>query len=215
MKEFSIEKIQNSEIDEVAGILTAAFRTNPAYSIIFKKKSQLDEGLFRLFKASLLIDNNKESLTSVIKEKDTGKITGTFTLVPPEGVKTNLFTYFKIGLFGFISKFGVNSLYRMFKLDACNKKAITDSMGNSPFHYLSMVVIKSEYQGKGIGSFAIKKMLDELPATNTDTKFIGLTTQLPCNVVFYSRLGFEKIDEGYIHFRDDKYYNYNMKFELE
>jgi hypothetical protein len=34
---FFIEKMQMSEIREVASILTDAFETNPAYSIIFDK----------------------------------------------------------------------------------------------------------------------------------------------------------------------------------
>jgi hypothetical protein len=59
MENLTIEKIRNSEFDEVAEILTDAFITNPAYSLIFTKKNQQKEGLLWLFKTSLFILNQK------------------------------------------------------------------------------------------------------------------------------------------------------------
>jgi len=214
MKALLIEKILSSEINEVADILTDAFITNPAYSIIFKRKSQQREGLLWLFKASLIINNHKQTLTSVIKEKDTGKIIGTFTLIPPQGVKKGISIYSKIGILGFISKFGLKSLTRMLDLERYNKLSLTKSIKNSEYYYLSMVVIREEYRGTGIGSYAIKHAIQELISSNPACNLIGLTTQLPENVTFYSQLGFDKLDEGYINFKGDRYYNYNMKLNI-
>jgi Acetyltransferase (GNAT) family. len=214
MKAFLIEKIHNSEIEEVAGILTDAFYANPAYSIVFKKKSQQKEGLYWLFKTSLILNNYRETLTHIIKEKDTGKIIGTFTLIPPRGVKKEIVVYSKIGIVGFIAKFGINTFFRMLRLDDCNKLTLKKSIKNSAYYYLSMVVIREEYRGKGIGSYAIKYAIQELIASNPSCDIIGLTTQLPENVVFYSRLGFIILDEGFIDFKEDRYYNYNMKLTL-
>jgi hypothetical protein len=42
-------------------------------------------------------------------------------------------------------------------------------------------------------------------------RLVGLTTQLPENVTFYSRLSFEKMDEGNVTFQENVYYNWNMK----
>ena len=131
MKAFLIEKIHNSEIEEVAGILTDAFYANPAYSIVFRKKNQQKEGLYWLFKASLILNNYREILTRVIKEKDTGKIIGTFTLIPPQGVKKEIAVYSKIGIVGFIAKFGVNTFLRILCLDDCNKLTLEKSIKNS------------------------------------------------------------------------------------
>jgi len=214
MKAFLIEKIRNSEIEEVAGILTDAFYVNPAYSIVFKKKNQQKEGLYWLFKASLILNNYREILTRVIKEKDTGKIIGTFTLIPPQGVKKEIAVYSKIGVVGFIVKFGINTFLRMLCLDDCNKLTLEKSIKNSAYHYLSMVVIREEYRGKGVGSYAIKYAIREFIASNPFCNIIGLTTQLPENTVFYSRLGFILLDEGFIDFKGDRYYNYNMKLTL-
>ena len=211
MKALLIEKIHSSEINEVADILTDAFKTNPAYSIIFKNKNQQKEGLLWLFKTSLILNNHKQTLTSVIKEQDTGKIIGTYTLIPPEGVKNRISIYSKIGILGFISKFGLKSLIRMLGLDSCNKLSLTQSIKNSEYYYLSMVVIREEYRGAGIGSYSIKYAIRELISSHPTCKLIGLTTQLPENVTFYSKLGFDKLDEGYINFKGDRYYNYNMK----
>ena len=212
MKVLLIEKMHASEIDEVTDILTDAFITNPAYSIIFKRKNQRRDGLLWLFKASLILNNHKQTLTSVIKEKDTGKIIGTFTLIPPQGVKKGISIYSKIGILGFISKFGLKSLTRMLDLENCNKLSLASSIKIPEYYYLSMVVIRKEYRGTGIGSYAIKYAIQELISSNSASNIIGLTTQLPENVIFYSRLGFDKLDEGYINFKGGKYYN--MKFYI-
>jgi len=214
MKNILIQKIQNSEIGEVADILTDAFETNPAYSIIFKKINQQREGLLWLFKTSLILNNNKQILTHIIKEKDTGKMIGTFTLLPPQKVKAGVFIYLKIGIPYFIKKFGIKSFIRMIRLDNCNKLTLTKSIESPEYYYLSMVVIRKEYRGRGIGSYAIKQAIEELVTSNPGFNLLGLTTQLPENVIFYSRLGFSQLDEGYIDFKGDRYYNYNMKLNV-
>jgi GNAT superfamily N-acetyltransferase len=214
MKDIIIEKIQNSEIGEIADILTDAFETNPAYSIVFTTKDHQREGLRWLFKASLTLNNHKQTLTRVIKEKDTGKIIGTFTLIPPPGVKTGVFIYLKIGIIDFIKRFGVKSFIRMMRLDNINKLTLSNSIKSSEYYYLSMVVIQKEYRGRGIGSYAIKQAIEELVSSNPSCNLLGLTTQLPENVVFYSRIGFCQLDEGYIDFEGDRYYNYNMKLNV-
>ncbi len=213
MDNLLLEPIQYSEIEEVATLLACVFRTNPAYSAIFRKKDQLDKGLLWLFRASLLIDNQKQLLTRVIREKDSKKIIGTFTLIPPEGIDKNISIYTKVGIGSFISKFGINTFYRMLKLNSINKKLLSEALSNTPHFYLSMVAIKEEYRGRGIGSFFLRQSIDKLMATNPNYYPIGLTTQLSENVIFYSRLGFSKLDEGYITFKESKYYNYNMKYD--
>jgi ribosomal protein S18 acetylase RimI-like enzyme len=165
-------------------------------------------------KTNLILNNHKQALTRVIKEKDTGIIIGTFTLIPPQGVKNGIAVYSKIGIPGFIIKFGLKSFIRMLGLDHCNKLSLTKSMNTSVYYYLSMVVIRERYRGAGIGSYAIKYAVQELVSSNPACNLIGLTTQLPENVAFYSRLGFDKIDEGYIDFKRDRYYNYNMKLNI-
>jgi hypothetical protein len=210
-----IEKMQHSEINEVAELLTDAFLTSPAYSLIFKKKNQRRAGLLWLFKTNLLIINEKQVLTSVVKDKKTGKIIGTYTLIPPSGVNSSISIHLKANIPGFILKFGINALFSMLILDGVNKKTLQKSMGTSAFYYLSMVAIKKEYRGKGIGSEVINCAIQELTALQPACNLLGLTTQLPENETFYSRLGFITIDKGYIDFKKDKYYNYNMKIDLD
>jgi hypothetical protein len=214
MDNLFIEKIRSAEINEVANILTDAFKTNPAYSIIFQKKNQQEEGLLWLFKTNLLIINQNQLLTNVVKEKDTGKIIGTYTLIPPQGTKRTLSVYSKIGLPGFILKFGINPLVRMLGLDSYNKKLLTESVKTSEYYYLSMVTVRKEYRGTGIGTYAINCAVQELISSNPVCNLDGLTTQLPENVIFYSRLGFDRLDEGCVDFKGDKYFNCNMKLIL-
>lgn len=211
MENFVIDMMQISEVPEVAEILTDSFLTNPAYSLIFKKEDERQEGLYRLFRMSLLMQNSKQMLTRVIKEKDTGRIVGAFSIVPPEGVKNGFSVYFKAGLFSFIAKYGFTILFRILGMDGVNKRVLIDSMHTSRFYYLSMVVIRKEYRGKGVGGRALKQAIDELISSAPACRLMGLTTQLPENVTFYSRLGFEKVGEGEVYFKNDHYYNYNMR----
>ena len=209
-----IEKIRHSDIEDVADMLTDAFITNPAYSIIFKKENQRREGLRWLFKTSLMLNNHQQALTRVVKEKDTEEIIGTFTLIPPQGVKNGLSVYTKIGIPDFIAKFGLKSFIRMLGLDKCNKSSLTEAIKTSTYYYLSMVVVREAYRGMGIGSYAIKQAVQELIASHPACKVMGLTTQLPENVTFYSRLGFVVLNEGFIDFKGDRYYNYNLKLNV-
>jgi len=202
------------EIEEVALLLTDAFETNPAYSLIFNRTGNLREGLFWLFKTNLFLLNCRQTLTTVLKEKDSGKIIGAFSLIPPEGVKNTFFDYLHIGIFQFILKFGIDPLRKMLDMDSLNKKTLKNSIGIEEYYYLSMVALKEEVRGKGIGSFVIKKCLDELSEKNKDGHLVALTTQLPQNVVFYSRLRFEITGEGNLNYKGYEYYNWNMKFSF-
>jgi ribosomal protein S18 acetylase RimI-like enzyme len=209
-----IEKIQIHELNEVAGILTDAFETNPAYASIFNQKN-LREGLIRLFGISLFLLNRQQILTKVVKEKNTGQLTGVFTLIPPGGVRRTFDDYLQTGLPGFVYQFGLSAFCRMLRLENFNKKILTEAIQSEKYYYLSMVAVKEKYRGKGIGSFAIQSCLNELFETERNCHLLGLTTQLPENVSFYSHLGFEKINEGEVFFNKKiHYYNYNMKLNL-
>ncbi|MDR1369862.1 MAG: N-acetyltransferase, partial [Dysgonamonadaceae bacterium] len=69
-------------------------------------------------------------------------------------------------------------------------------------------------RGLGIGAFAVRHAVRGLMASEPTCNLLGLTTQLPENTVFYSRLGFDKLDEGYADFKGNRYYNCNMKLEF-
>jgi predicted N-acetyltransferase YhbS len=214
MPKILTKKIHPSEFDTVANLLTEAFITNPAYSIIFTKENHRREGLLWLFKTDLHMLNQKQVLTHVIKELDTGKIIGTFTLIPPQGVKTGISFYLKAGIPRFIFRFGLKSLMRMLRLDSVNKNALKEAIGSSEYHYLSMVAISEDRRGKGIGSQAIRSAIQTLASSSPACGLLGLTTQLAENQRFYSRLGFITLSEGEIDFKGDRYYNYNMRLDF-
>ncbi len=208
-----IETFDFNDSDTVAGLLTDAFENNPAYNLIFEHTGKLREGLSWLFKTNLYLINRKKILTRIIRENHTGNIIGTYTLIPPTGLKPCYSDYFKIGLPRFILKFGFTSLIKMLEMDSLNKKSLEGSIRVEKYYYLSMVVIKKEYRGKGIGTLAIKNCLDELMGQREkNCNVVGLTTQLPENVVFYSKSGFLIASEGNVNYRDYCYYNCNMAY---
>lgn len=209
-----IEPLHKNEQKEVASMLTDTFESNPAYALIFTEKDKLREGLFWLFKTNLFLINRRMSVTRVLKEKQSGKIIGVYSLLPPGGISPKPNDYFQIGLPQFIIKFGFGTLQKMLGMDSYNKKLLTKSINTNQYYYLSMVAIRKEYRGSGIGSFMIKNCIDELRKEEKNCSVLGLTTQLPENVTFYSRLGFQKLDEGEVQFKQDSYYNYNLKLDL-
>ncbi|MDR2041825.1 MAG: GNAT family N-acetyltransferase [Tannerella sp.] len=210
---FYIEKIQAHERNEVVHILTDAFETNPVYASIFRP-ADLREGLTWLFGTALFLINRRQVWTKVVKERESGEIAGTFTLIPSGGAKRTFRDYLQTGIPGFISRFGLSVFCRMLGLESYNQKILAKAIRSKEYDYLSMVVVKEKYRRKGIGSFAIQSCLDEWLKTERHGHLLGLTTQLPENVSFYSRLGFEKMDEGEVSFsRKIHYYNCNMKYE--
>lgn len=214
LPDVQIDKLKESEYEEVATILVDAFESNLAYASIFVNKDRLRDGLFWLFKTNLYLINKRQSVTKIVRKKNSREIIGVFSLLPPNGVKSELRDYFKIGLPRFIMNFGFSALRTMLKMDSLNKQLLTNAIGTNEYYYLSMVAVKANYQGSGIGSYMIDDCLQQLRSINRICHIIGLTTQLPENVIFYTRLGFQKLDEGEIHQKKGSYYNYNMKLDL-
>ncbi|SBV97448.1 GNAT family N-acetyltransferase [uncultured Dysgonomonas sp.] len=212
--DIQIETLQKRDVEEVAVMLTDTFVSNPAYALIFTGKDNLWDGLFWLFKTTLLLLNQKASVTNVVKDNKSGRIIGVYSLLPPGGVKPEFKTYLQIGLPGFIIKFGLLTLQKMLGMDSYNKQLLTKAINTNEYYYLSMVVVKEEYRGTGIGSFMIKNSIRQLRSEERKCHVIGLTTQLPENVTFYSRLGFQKLNEGKVQYKHDYYYNYTMKLDL-
>lgn len=209
-----IDRLKESEYEEVATILVDAFESNLAYASIFVNKDKLRDGLFWLFKTNLYLINRRQAVTKVVRMKNSMEIIGVFSLLPPNGVKSEFRDYFKIGLPRFIMNFGLSALRTMLKMDSLNKELLTNAIGTNDYYYLSMVAIKANYQGSGIGSYMIDDCLQKLRSINRICHIVGLTTQLPENVTFYNRLGFLKLDEGEIQLKKGCYYNYNMKLDL-
>ncbi len=209
-----IDKLKESEYEEVATILVDAFETNLAYTSIFVNKDKLRDGLFWLFKTNLFLINKRLSITKVVRMKNSSEIIGVFSLLPPNGIKFKIRDYFKIGLPRFILNFGLFTLLTMLKMDSFNKKLLTDAIGTKEYYYLSMVAIKANHQGLGFGSYMIDDCLQKLKFIDRKCNIVGLTTQLPENVTFYTRLGFQKLNEGEIRLKKSSYYNYTMKLDL-
>lgn len=209
-----IEKLQKNDVEKVAAMLADTFASNPAYALIFTKKDKLWDGLFWLFKTNLFLLNQKTSVTNVVKEQESGNIIGVYSLLPPRGIKSEFKNYLQIGLPQFILKFGFRTLQKMLGMDSYNKQLLTKAINTNEYYYVSMVAVKEEYRGTGIGSFMIKNCIEELRTSERKCHVVGLTTQLPENVSFYTRLGFQKLDEGEVQFNGDHYYNYNMKLYL-
>ncbi len=209
-----IEKLSLKDYEIVASLLTDVFETNPAYALLFDRKKQLREGLFWVFKTNLFLLNREKTVTRIVRNTATGEILATYSMLPPSGIHTHLTDYLKIGLPRFLARFGIPVLRKIIAMDAYNKEQLETALETNDYYYLSMVAVQNTYQGKGIGSLMMKNCLDHLAATERNCNLVGLTTQLPENVTFYTRFGFEKVNEGTLYFQQNSYYNYNLRLQL-
>lgn len=209
-----IEKLEAKDLEIVAQMLADTFTANPAYASIFRNKGKLRNGLYWLFRTNLFLLNKRVSVTNILKDTSSKEIIGVYSLLPPKGVKFTIADYLQVGIPQFIFKFGLSPLVRMLELDSLNKKQLKDMIGVNEYYYISMVAIRENYRGTGLGSMMLGNCLGKLKEEKETCSVVGLTTQLPENVEFYSRLGFRLLDEKEIQFRESKYYNYNMRLDL-
>ena len=74
LPDVQIDKLKESEYEEVATILVDAFESNLAYASIFVNKDRLRDGLFWLFKTNLYLINKRQSVTKIVRKKNSREI---------------------------------------------------------------------------------------------------------------------------------------------
>lgn len=213
-KKYRIEKLQPQDVEESARLLTKTFSPNPVYKQIFRNPKHATSGLYHMFRAELMLQNDQTTFSKVVKSTKNNQIVGLCTLLPPKRPNNRLITYTKLKPVLIIRKFGLPPLWRMRKLDHANHAALDHAMKQKKYNYLAALAVSKELQGEGIGSFLLHDCLDNFSKQKTGSNTIALTTQLPENVTFYQKAGFKKIEESTVTAGNMSYYNYCMKIKL-
>lgn len=197
-------------LDDCTQLLTDAFADNSAYQLIFREGADPRPGLYKIFKSSLRLLNDKQALSRIILDRENGDLLGTYTLIPPQHKGAKIGTYLSLPFPQFVWEYGIFAVWRMFETDRLNIKALQKAMPQDEFAYLSMVAIVEEKRGTGIGSYAMQACIEEHERGKDAALPIALTTQLPENVRFYEKHGFQLLDEGLLRLGRRSYYNYCM-----
>ena len=178
-----IEKVESHEYSKVANILTSAFIDDPVFSWFMRKDNKKWTALENMFHTTI-----DKFYTKSIVYKDTSS-NGASIWVDSQDIPSGLSIGMKIRF--------IYNVYKWTTLGGISRFFDMVEMGEEhhpkePHHYLYVIGVKPEAQGKGIGTKLLQHHLDIL-----DQKGIPayLENSNKKNNEFYRRHGFKEINE--------------------
>jgi ribosomal protein S18 acetylase RimI-like enzyme len=182
--------LAEEHVAQTAHMLVTAFIDDPAYAYLFPERETRGAGLTDFF-ARNLRTHLRHACTFVALDAGERAI-ATITLRPPGGIDISLWTMLRRGLLPFAIAHGRGALRRLFWLKHTYDGLEAEAAQAEPHAYVHMMAVSAEQQGRGIGSRLLAKVLADRAGNVAQTV---LTTNLPRNVVFYRRHGFESITQ--------------------
>ena len=133
-----------------------------------------------------------------------GRVICCFLWVPGEAAKVSTWEMVTAGMWQIPIRFGISTLLRLLSLMDSMKTA-TGNISSTHLHnvFLQRMVVHPDYQGNGIGTTALKTVLEE----SNDGQDIYLETQEERNVVFYQRLGWQ-VEHEQDYFPEDPIFKF-------
>lgn len=160
--------------------------------------------------------NNRATLNSTHRG---GRLIATITLAPIEAQTPSIYTMLTSGIFQWIFKLGLKSLFRA--IDIGDKATAQSHMYNGVCDAeIMMVATLPSEQKRGFGKRLMDYVLNEAvhiltPSCAAKSIVIGLGTQLQRNINFYEKFGF-KLTGSHTYFEssEDEIVNFVMKAML-
>eukprot|EP00536_Pseudo-nitzschia_multiseries_P008244 jgi/Psemu1/20016/gm1.20016_g len=205
-----LEYLRYDQIEEAAELLANAFHDWPTYCFIYKDLNDEDrfEALKWLFTKNLMIQLQNETSASgmarcafIRKPGHPPKMVCFFLLATPDiNNYISGWTILKTGILWFPLKFGFRAFSRLLEADRAVKelkKRFLESRGEnlqdrSRYCTLERMTVHPSMQGRGVGSHFLRMALEEIRRSYGCL----LQTRKEINVRFYSRLGFQIVNEG-------------------
>jgi GNAT superfamily N-acetyltransferase len=226
-----LQVLDSSYIPECAKVMAEALSESPSYVYIFRgTKGYRTNALEWLFERNLRLTVGKCPLTlRGILDAETGQVICCFLWTPVEHADLKLWEMIQAGLWQLPIRFGFLTLNRLLKLmdqmEAAGGKprdmnSITGDMDQessaTKYIMLERMAVRPSFQGKGLGTKALRAVLQEEQAklnrledgTNSQQLEIHFETQEERNVLFYSRLGFE-VDRHQDFYEQDPEYKFH------
>ena len=204
-----LEYLRFDQVEEAAELMTDAFLDWPTYCFIYEgmEENERREALKWLFIRNLTLQLQNESTASGMarcaflrKPDQPPKMVCFFLLATPAMQNyISAWTIIKTGILWFPLKFGFRSFGRLLAADKQVKelkKRFLDSQGENlrernRYCTLERMTVHPSMQGRGVGSHYLKLALEEI---RRDFGCL-LQTRKEKNVRFYSRLGFQVVNQ--------------------
>ena len=205
-----LERLDASCIPECAQVMAEAFSDSPSYNYIFQGTQEYREKalewLFRKNLDLMMVKCPSAVLRGVRNLQ--GEVVCCFLWVPSQYADLSMWEMVTAGMWQVPFRFGLPTLKRLLSLldsmEAASGKVGPGCGENIPKNYIMLerMVVRPDHQGQGIGSQALRAVLQEERHTNStvSSSDVHLETQEVRNVRFYQRLGWEvKHDQDYFH----------------
>jgi GNAT superfamily N-acetyltransferase len=212
-----VTQLKRSDVPEAAAVMARAFCNSSSYGFILTKfdTSHRVAVLEWLFHKNLqLLFDRCPSICKCARLTDgSDKIVATLMWTPKEHGEIDHWTMIRYG--GALElpfRLGWTGLKNLLTLIEDFKRSWSEVMKSLPGQHASWInlermTVLPEYQGKGIGSAALRQALEET------TGLVRLSTQEERNVRFYERLGFKVVGERDFGEETNTYHSWFMILE--
>uniref|UniRef100_A0A7S0ZJ82 N-acetyltransferase domain-containing protein n=1 Tax=Timspurckia oligopyrenoides TaxID=708627 RepID=A0A7S0ZJ82_9RHOD len=196
MSEANVQVLNADFVPECARVMALGFCDSPSYNYIFRgTKEYRVQALEWTFARNILmvLDKCQSALRGMLNSN--GEVICCFLWIPAALADSSLWEMIKAGVWLMPFKFGVSTVSRLLNIIDQMER---NSDGNSQTAHgsrrdalkLERMVVRPDYQGQGVGSRALRSVLDEASQMEKSVE-IHLETQEERNVEFYTRLGFQ------------------------
>jgi GNAT superfamily N-acetyltransferase len=186
-------------VRDAAELAAAAFVDSPVYAYIFEHMatSERQLALAWLFERNITLRLPLGAANCAFgsaSKAGNSEIVCFFLMEPPDAPEISAITMLLNGILQFPFRFGFRAFSRLLSVKAWYERRERELLGahRSRFCSLERMVVRPGIQGLGVGSLCLSAAIERASDTGLG---VLLSTQLPQNVAFYRRLGFEVIAE--------------------
>ena len=202
-----IRAATRADAPALAALYADAFEDNPAYASVFQLRdtqpARHAEALAWLFERRAVLAVASGCLFLLAEEAPTGDAPAPPLLAAaalmPLAKKPNLLAMIEAGVLEWPFRWGLPSLLRALALDGAQTGPVGETRGSEEPQLppvvaeLSMVAVRPDAQGRGIGGALLRELLARWDASGGGV--VALGTQRARNLPFYARAGFVQTRE--------------------
>lgn len=211
--EGALQCLDATYVSECAKVMAHAFSNSPAYTFIFQGSQEYrQEAIEWVLEQNIHLMLTKcptvlRGWVDTTNSTNSGRVLCCFLWVPGEAAKLSTWDLVVTGgMWKLPLRYGISTLLRLLSfLDQMKSvKGQISSSDSTPIVLLQRMVVHPDYQGKGIGTLALKTILQQSGGQQN----IYLDTQEERNVVFYQRLGWQ-VEHEKDYFPEDPIYRFH------
>lgn len=173
--------------DEASALLTQAFFDNPAHVFLYPNAVTRRARLMWLMKANLGVQFALGRSFAVRDRSERVAAMGFWH--PPGSPEASPALLARHGLLALPFRHGLETFRCTLKVINMIEARRKACLNGQPSWYLNNMVVRFDYQGRGLGSSILRRELSYV--VDTSPFPASLVTQRPQNVTFYEKLGFQ------------------------